>query len=241
VDCAVCHQPLTRSSWRLGDGRHWCDRHAGAPTCRFCGFPLTTSAAPASATDPDRCCADCDRTRVHGPEALAEHRRLLRAHMDGLGLLLPAPTRIRLVPAAELARGAAPGARAPLGETRWAWSRRRLSGPVTIRVVSGLPGHLFRRTLAHEFGHAAVVGARRGREIPVEILEGFAECVALEHLRWLRDPYAVTQAQLLLDNPDPVYGGGLRLVRPWVESTGLVAVAAALRAGDLPVLALRTG
>jgi hypothetical protein len=65
------------------------------------------------------------------------------------------------------------------------------------------------------------------------VLEGFAECVALEHLEALRAPHAATQVEQMLASPDPLYGGGLRLVGPWVARYGLVEVAAAIRSGDL--------
>ena len=225
MTCQVCGGRLGQQYWRLDDGRAWCGRHAAAPGCRFCGFPVAQG-------DPARCCERCAATVVRSSEDVAEHRRALRAHMDRLGLVLPAPTRILLAaPGQDLSvgHGGGPG----LGRTRWRTARGRLVGPIVIEVAGGLPGHVFRRTLAHEFGHAAVAGGRRTDAQPLLVLEGFAECVSMEHLTASGAPHAQQQVEQMLANPDPVYGGGLRLVRPLLERHGLLAVASAIRSGSL--------
>jgi hypothetical protein len=229
TSCQVCAGPLGLRAWRLDDGRVWCGRHAADPRCRYCGFPV------AAGHTGRPLCSACSGTAVSGTDDVVEHRRALRAHMDRLGLRLPAPTQILLRPPGEpLAVGHRAGA--GLGRTRWRTCRGRLRGPITIEVVSGLPAHLFRRTLAHEFGHAAVADGRGTGTAPLEVLEGFAECVALEHLTAVSGHHAEKQVEQMRANPDPVYGGGLRLVEPWVQRHGLLAVAEAVRSGDLAAL-----
>jgi hypothetical protein len=232
MTCEVCGHRLGPRFWRLDDGRVWCGRHVDEPTCRYCGFPV-------AAHDFARCCARCGSSAVSTSADIVEHRVALRCHMDRIGLVLPAPTQVLLAHPG-LGLGPVHAGRSGLGRTYWRTSRGRLLAPITIQVAGGLPGHVFRRTLAHEFGHAAIAGGRRTDAQSLEVLEGFAECVSLEHLVATGAPQAQRQVEQMLTNADPVYGDGLRLVRPWVERHGLVEVAAAIRAGSVSRLARRT-
>lgn len=61
------------------------------------------------------------------------------------------------------------------------------------------------------------------------LTEGFAEALALVHLRVAQDAGLSLIETSMLNNPDPVYGDGLRLVLPAVERHGLPTVLEALQ------------
>lgn len=78
-------------------------------------------------------------------------------------------------------------------------------------IRRGLPPLLFRRVIAHEFGHIylGVVVAAAG--LPPNLEEGFCELVAHRFLRSL-GPTGAVQAASIENNPDPHYGDGFRAV-----------------------------
>ena len=189
--------------------------------CAVCGAP-----------ERSRACAWGLAAPVLTVEDMQPHKLAVREHLRALGLDPVARTRLLLARAGEVfsttsgLRGAT-----QYGDTRWRWSGDRVQTPIQVRLAGGLPGPVFRRTLAHELAHAAIAGGPAMSSLPLPLLEGFAECVALVHLRAAGSICATTQADRIERSRDPVYGDGYRRVRPAVEAHGLVAVAAALHHG----------
>ncbi|MGQ0631626.1 MAG: hypothetical protein ACT4P1_11320 [Sporichthyaceae bacterium] len=154
----------------------------------------------------------------------------LKRHMATFGVRVGNPTRIKLV---------ASGASGPdgpsldshrFGTTTWdVHNDHVLSGPITIRVLRGMPLVRFRHVIAHEFGHAAMAGSPGSARLGPRIIEGFAEALAVIHLEGQSDAENVQYAKMLLTNPDPVYGDGLRAVIGVVRQKGLAETLRALR------------
>lgn len=119
-----------------------------------------------------------------------------------------------------------------LGVTTVRAAHGRRPGSMLIALSAGLPATTARMVLAHEYGHALLFD-RMAYALPGILCEGFAEFVAFTYLT--RDegtPLAATRAEQLLRNPDPLYGGGLRLIRDRVDQHGFAAVWAALTSSD---------
>lgn len=220
--CEVCGARLTGSRWALPDGRSWCARHPRRPACEHCGLPLGDGLRPA--------CRSCRDSAVRTVADMRPYKGALLQHMGRVGIVLPAPTRILLAKEGKVFPPAG-GGRAHLGDTTWAHTADGITGTVTVRIAGGLPGHRFQRTLAHEFGHAAMAGGTPAATLSSPLREGFAECVAAAHLAVVGTVLALDQLRQLEANPDPIYGGGYRWVREAVDRHGLVAVCAALRDG----------
>ena len=109
----------------------------------------------------------------------------------------------------------------------------RPAGDITIAILKGMPEEVFRVVLVHEFAHAYLRCGTWHVELPDVLEEGFAEALAYWYLeRHRNSPAAARQRQLMWANPDPTYGGGLRLVLPVLGRRGPTEVARALRTGQ---------
>lgn len=178
-------------------------------------------------------CRQCARQAVRTNSAVLPLKERLKSHMAGLGVQVDTPTRIYLVSPDRLVVDEASGTHG-LGTTTWNVLGRRLSGTITIRMQRDLPVFVFRHVLAHEFAHAALAGGPGLSAVPPALHEGFAEALAIVHVR-AADTGGASAGYLaaVLANPDPVYGDGLRAVLPVIESLGLPRVLSALRAGKV--------
>jgi hypothetical protein len=122
-----------------------------------------------------------------------------------------------------------------LGVTR---SRERLDGRpgdvLGIEIARGLPDINFGLTLAHEVGHAWLV-QNNATNLEPSLAEGVCELFAAAWLKRRGTPVALTLRDFLATNPDPVYGGGYRMVRAAVVKHGMTDVLTYLRDhGSLP-------
>lgn len=219
-ECAVCGRRIVGSFYRQADGRSSCASHRDLPRCRWCGIP---GAGPGSHSGT---CTSCAATAVLHAAEVVPVKDDLKAHMARLGVAVRTPTRIQLVDT-PVRMSSDPHV---LGTTTWGQRGSDVEGAITIKVLRGLPAPWFRHVIGHEFGHAAVAGTPGAVSLGPRVLEGFAEAVALLHLRESGVGGGADLEALLLAREDPVYGAGLRLVLPVVECRGLRTVLQALRA-----------
>ena len=218
--CAVCGGRLRGAVFKLPDGRVWCVSHASAPRCTACAIPLGKSHSAVLLCD-----ACGERAVLRGRDVVPVKEKLKR-HMGRHGIVVATPTRIQLVDSS----AAMSGDPHVLGMTNWTRrARSGVTGPITIQVLRGLPLPQFRHVMGHEFAHAAMAGRSGMVSLGPRLVEGFAESLALVHLRKVEDPGLDRIEASMLRNPDPVYGGGLRLVLPAVDRYGLPQVLEALR------------
>lgn len=218
--CAVCGGRLRGAVFKLPDGRVWCVRHASDPRCGGCAIPL------GSVRHSGDLCADCAGSAVRRSREVVPVKEKLKRHMAQHGIAVTTPTKIQLVESAAVMSGDPH----VLGMTNWTrQARYGVTGPITIQVLRGLPLAQFRHVMGHEFAHAAMVGSSGMVSLGPRLIEGFAEALALVHLRLAQDAGLNLIETAMLNNSDPVYGDGLRLVLPAVEQHGLPTVLKALQ------------
>jgi hypothetical protein len=227
LTCVVCGRRPTGTYILSMRGEPTCDRHGSELRCSYC-----SRVGPASEPDGWRVldgvhrCPTCARDAV---ETQADVRRELpgiRATARELGFALRIPVRVTLT-----------SQRGLVDPTRIGVTRVRSTGSdvvCDIQVLAGLPFAVFGLTVAHELGHAwlAQTGAR-----PVDpaVEEGFCELIAYGWLRRTGGGFADQLRTAIRENPDPLYGGGFRLVHRATAEHGLTAVVAALaHDGTLP-------
>jgi hypothetical protein len=92
-----------------------------------------------------------------------------------------------------------------------------------ILIIDGLTRDHFEGVLAHEYGHAWLFEHHVDGLTQTE-QEGFCEWIKYHWLRHLRTPLSLSLAQRLAGDPDPIYGGGFRLVQHQFENTGLAGL-----------------
>lgn len=221
--CTVCGIPSLGPVLKMADGRLWCLKHKDLPRCQWCQLPLM--GAPAG--EENISCRACQSTAISSSKAVVPFKDEVKLHMASLGIRVNIPTRIKLVPPDTF--GARSTARShTLGTTTWTQGPGVMGGPIEIAVVRGLPRPRFRHVMAHEFAHAAMAGSAGSRRLGPRIQEGFAEALSVVHLR----TYGAEESELigaLMENPDPTYGDGLRLVITAVDRFGLPETYVALR------------
>lgn len=239
--CTVCGRPSGRLLRSLR-GELTCVTHATGVRCAFCGRPSGDGEPGWSELFPPSWrCPSCAADAVDTPEELRRHVSEVRRGTRELGFGLTARVRVTFAntgPArADLGGRHAPGTM--LAYTEMLPTEPRSADVVAVRVLSGLPGFVFGRAVAHEVGHAwlAQAGARPRRP---EVEEGVCELVAYAWLKRSNLPFAEAVRQTVRQNPDPTYGAGFREVHAAVRQHGLTAVLAGLTThGDLPTGSVR--
>lgn len=218
--CAVCGGRLRGAVFKFPDGRVWCVHHASDPRCGGCTIPLSPVRRSSGL------CAGCAGTAVRRSRDVVPVKEKLKRHMAQHDIAVTTPTKIQLVESSAVMSGD------PHVVGITSWTRRAqygVAGPITIQVLRGLPLAQFRHVMGHEFAHAAMVGSSGMVSLGPRLIEGFAEALALVHLRLAQDAGLNVIETSMLNNPDPIYGGGLRLVLPAVEKHGLLTVLEALQ------------
>ena len=182
-------------------------------------------------------CPTCASVAVHTQEEARRRLPGIRADMAAIGLDLPERVQVRVVSYADaVALVGAPATGLLLGATE-----QHTGGPggrrvVRISVVAGLPDVFFGRAVAHEIGHAWL-GLRGAEPVDDLVEEGVCELFAYAWLKRLGTPAAQALRESMHRNPEPVYGGGFRLVHATVQRHGVAAVLAGLLDhGALPQL-----
>jgi hypothetical protein len=218
--CDLCGALLTFAAVGTPLGDVFCPSHQDLPNCNLCSAPFH---------GPGRFCQSCAATSVNTQERVRAVLPGARGILHAMGVILNPPVHVQLVDELQtLTLGTHESGRV-------AGTATILGQRVTeIHIVSGLPEVEFGATVAHEAMHAWM--AQNGfPSLDPAIEEGLCQVVAY---RWLRDQ-ADPRAQLIREqldmSPDPVYGGGFRLVKESVKQYGMNAVLAAVKAsGRLP-------
>jgi hypothetical protein len=149
------------------------------------------------------------------------HIPLLRKEMAALGIELDQRVRVTLV---EPDRINDEDGELCLGRTlQRTWLETSVTDVLGIEIVRGLTETHFGATVAHEIGHAWL--AQRGAPgLPPPLAEGVCELFAGAWLKRRPTGFAAALRRSALENPDPVYGAGYRMVRDSVVSHGITAV-----------------
>jgi hypothetical protein len=225
-ECVVCGRRCGRVRYTSSSGDVWCADHADVPNCPFCAAPAF---GPVGSL-----CRQCSADTVRTTGELNAALRRVGTHMASRGFVVENPAQIVLRERAELEGRGLLGSPHTLGSTRSTYDHTgQVVGRIVIAVVAGLPAAQCEAVIAHEFGHALLVGSHGDDSLPREVNEGFCEALAA---RYLAGRPAHRDVRLALrhiqNNPDPVYGDGYRLLAPAFERWGETRVLAALRDGD---------
>ncbi|HVY09532.1 MAG TPA: protein DA1 [Mycobacteriales bacterium] len=99
-----------------------------------------------------------------------------------------------------------------------------------IEIVSGLPQLLFERVLGHEIGHGFLAGCPDVPRTHAEV-EGTCEMISSWWLHHRDNPFARQLLKSMRESPDPVYGGGYRLMRSAVDGQPVAEIVRRIRSG----------
>lgn len=103
-----------------------------------------------------------------------------------------------------------------------------------IYILDNLPIFLHLETVAHEMGHVWLQeNARKLNSKSPQEIEGFCELVAYKTLQYDPSMAALNQRNLMLQNPDPIYGAGLRLMKSRADAIGWNAFLSQMRTGEV--------
>lgn len=182
-----------------------CQRCAGGERCWSCGAVTggTGHRKPHQIEAARVLCARCSRTAIRTRGDLPAVVPKVRDLMRSFGIRLPNRVRVEVAASGEIESQAGPHA---LGYT--VWTSGATVEVLHIRICGGLPLTYFGRVLAHEIGHAWLVGCageRSARET-----EGLCELLGYYWLRHRGGRFSDHLVASMQANPDPLYGQGFR-------------------------------
>jgi hypothetical protein len=204
--CAVCDAVLAGHGWQDPlFGLIWDDCRR-RPRCLGCHVAIGGSddRAPTPTSDGRPRCRSCARSAVDDQADVKRALPEVRSYFRNLGVELPNRVRVEVAPGRDIATAAGPSA--------LAFTKKSRSEVLAVRAASGLPRTVFGMVVAHEIGHAWLVGCPSGGRSPMEE-EGICELLASWWLRQRNDTLAEIHLRRMEKSPDPVYGRGYRLVR----------------------------
>jgi len=219
--CDLCGKLLLFSGIANRLGQRYCLSHSTLPLCHLCSGPHHAGGD---------FCEPCAATCVRSQDELRVTLPRIRDELHAMGIRLNPPVHVQLVDEVTLAAKNTGPSDQVHGVTVTS-GRRALE----IYVLEGQPAMEFAAIVAHECMHAWLAQNGFSSGIDRQIEEGLCQVVSYRCLRDQADP----RARLVLENielsPDPVYGGGFRLVRDSVRRHGMESVLAAVKAtGHLP-------
>jgi hypothetical protein len=229
--CAGCERPIGEGDYVPIRGAPWhrpCFE-AEFIACFCCGDHVRRGAASGTSAMPY--CPGCSATVVTRPKAARLFQGVEAwAIALGMGFALPPPLKLVRRPGliGRLAWGAC------LGLTKWSTLPGGSVVVHGIQIVEGLPEVLFQATVAHELTHAWLAPRLTGRE-PAPSVEGLCELVSFHCLEALGGTTALRRCEVMTQNPDPVYGEGLRRSLDRTDGRPIDEVLAGIaRSGRLP-------
>ncbi|CAB4944132.1 MAG: protein DA1 [Actinobacteria bacterium] len=217
--CGECHSIPNGQYWISFRGRVVCVRHPVRRRCSFC-FTVTPKPTGWIQLGPETLrCPDCSSGAVDTPELAGRHMRRVRSDLEALGFGLRNKVRVEVNCFDELqASSSLPNT--VFGLTLHQMTTdQRLGNATLIRVLKGLPGAHFGMVTVHEAMHAWM-GENGVDPASDQHREGTCDLLAYEWLRRRRTSFARRVADSMLENPDPIYGEGLRQMVGFCERGG---------------------
>ena len=198
--------------------------------CVFCRKPRST----VDATGWDRCESCATNVISRGRDAREAAARVL-TQIRHFSISISMPVRCEVVDGERLLElggdDSTMGLTARQENLRWG----RLEKKAEILVRRRLPVEVFESTLAHELVHVAVFESGR-TDLPMEVEEGLAQYVSWRYLTEFAtdSPVTLHWAKTIANHPDPIYGGGFRMVADRVAQEGFGPIWRAIRDGENP-------
>ncbi|KAK3287567.1 hypothetical protein CYMTET_4932 [Cymbomonas tetramitiformis] len=226
--CLVCKEPLLNREY---EKNNWdelmCHKHRleGGAECFDCGRFLPRGVA--LPMDERWMCPKCFPSAVQDEALAATLLQEVRAGMKPFGISAEGRIPLALASSEKLQRACLKRSSAhstPLGLTRskvllenQTVTQRFLKG---VLVLRGLSKDLCTQVMAHEFGHCYMF-MNRFPMLPPMVEEGVCELftwVWMQHCP--ESPEILRKRRRMLDNKDPVYGGGFRAAHTALKKMG---------------------
>jgi hypothetical protein len=224
--CFFCDEVL-KGAFKVNEyGQKACRRHETGVRCTSCSRWLQPAEwrLPALTEFGTVLCDQCkpgavgvQEARAYGPSFGVQALRQLGLELDPK---IRVPLRIETTAGLAALKGVLDpdvyGLTLSLVETiHGVESARTIQG---VAVIGGLAREHFEGVLAHEFGHVWLFHHRLDQQ-PKPLVEGFCELIRYHHLAQLGTPLAAHLQGKMIDNPDPIYGGGFRQMQAqWGEA-----------------------
>lgn len=233
--CDVCGGPITGRYITDAFGHRYHDFHRGQfPPCHACGrltAPDIGGQGGLRLGDGRHVCGFCSPSAVRADENADRRFVKVRRDLSELGLVIPQdPLRLSVVSQQQLKRivprSAHPRDRDVQGLTL---SEHLIQGGRVVKrtaevfILSHLPATLFEGVAAHELGHAWIFTTGCPSHVHA-LAEGF--CNYLQYLQYKRasGDEAEFYINRMMEDQDPAYGQGFRIVRKIAENRGFPAL-----------------
>lgn len=230
--CASCHRAMLPSCDSCGkkmDGKYIQNKHFNKKfctqckhkyqACSYCATPVGPN--PRYPQDDFPLCRDCTKTAVVSGKELKELYRMARRYaLSSVGIEAPLPVNNILFSSHQqlAARAKKMNISPEGGKLNGLYAYE--NGNSFIYIQKGMPETLTFDTLCHEYAHAwDTAYGKRGKELILK--EGFAEWVSYKCL--LNAGYG-SLAEMKKENPDKIYGNGLRKVLALEKRIGIQGV-----------------
>lgn len=223
--CSHCKTPISGSYFKDYWGNLYHGEHLNrVPRCRYCGRLLSDHLTRGGRTYPDGrvICGLCLPMAVTDLIRARELLRYVHDELDLLGIQIhPFKPKLHLIDRKKLRTlDSSTETQGFAKLDRLAVNGRITRLAMEIYLLSGLPESSFITTAAHELMHIWLYGRNVPAKSP-KMIEGSCNYASYLVLKRLKTPEAAYRIQELLNNPDPVYGGGFRRVHRLVESRGI--------------------
>lgn len=233
--CDVCGGPITGKYIQDVFGHRYHDFHRKQfPPCHACGrltAPDIGGPGGLRLDDGRHVCGFCAPSSVGAGAEAARRFDHVRRELADLGLVIPQePLPLSIVSKPQLARilprSSHPRDRDVQGLTL---SEHLIQGGRVVRrtaevfILSHLPATLFEGVAAHELGHAWIFTTGCPSHAHA-LAEGF--CNYLQYLRYRREGTEEAEFYIarMMEDQDPAYGQGFRIVRKIAERKGFPAL-----------------
>jgi len=228
--CAVCGEIIS--------GRYFIDSrdnkfHAGHrdeyPECEYCGCLLAEmlTGEGGKYDDGRYVCGLCLKNVVGGAEEAEELMADVLAKLAWRGIIVgEEKIPLELIDRNRMRRISEGAHKDPLGYTTY----KRTSTPggvitdrdFRIYVLNGLPRPEFEFAIAHELMHVWLF-KNASSDMDSRLCEGSCDYAATLVIELSEEPEAARVLRKVMENPDPVYGEGMRQVARYVENAGVRA------------------
>ncbi len=233
--CDVCGGPITGKYLKDSWGNQYHDIHRNQfPPCHACGRLTGHEIGGGGGLrlgDGRHVCGFCSPSAVRAdPDARGRFHKV-RRDLEGLGLTIPQnPLPLSVVNQQQLKRivprSAHPRDRDVQGLTlsqQVIQNGRIVECSAEVYILTHLPAVLFEGVAAHELGHAWIFTTRCPTHAHA-LAEGF--CNYLQYLHYRREggDEAEFYMNRMMEDQDPAYGQGFRIVRKIAENKGFPAL-----------------
>lgn len=220
--CCICNSIIYGRFYEDRWGNRCCASH-NVNLCRYCGRIITDG-------NPDTCTA-CRTLQIVSSNKYMTRKtlRCVLRRLKKLGLdFSQSDLKLKFINEHELHRLANVPANSKV-EGLTVSSSTLMGVSSRIYLMDGLPVYEHIETLAHELGHVWLADNNSSLNGgPLSQVEGFCDLLAYKILDFDNSRDARIEQESLLNNPDPVYGGGLREMKARADILGWEAFLASI-------------